>query len=449
MRRDKTPKAELEPAERKARNRTYLLLVVLAFINLYMLVWRDRGSLSDFDLAAAAIGQGGETNFAAAPNSCGSDPVRIFDATVQLRRSDTRLSEGRTLRLALLGVGVLGEEIDALEVAVREKVDLGLLAGSGAPLRVALDREGKVHALEIELAEGHLVQACRNRDDLEVRNIQHPMRADVAVVSMELGPDGLARAVEEADERHELARLVAETLAHDVDFHTESRPGDKVQLIVEKRYLGAHFHRYGRVLAVRYIGAAGRLAFYRYQPVGGDQQFYDYKSQPMTRELLRSPIAWYPVDRSVRGDLTPRIEFVESRIGAIYRRAEGAPVVALGDGTIAALRHDGDDGLTMELQIGDRVVRYSHLGSIVGDLSEGQRVVQGQVVGLVGATGRTPTPSLRLEIFEGESVLDPMFVHDRGDGRPARVGDEIPEAQRERFGADIAPWAKAMRQAGR
>ena len=67
-RRESKPRVELEPEERKARNRTYLLIAVLALVNLYMLVWRDRGSIAEFDLESAAIGAGAR-NFAAPENA--------------------------------------------------------------------------------------------------------------------------------------------------------------------------------------------------------------------------------------------------------------------------------------------------------------------------------------------------------------------------------------------
>ena len=445
-----TARRELEPAERKARNRTYLFLTVLALINAYVLVWRGEGSISEFDLQSTAIAGGAESGFAAPPEDvCSSDPVRIFDRSHNLIQQRTRLSEGRTLRLGLLGVGVEGDAIDEIEVAVRDKYDLALLAGSGAPMRVATDRAGRVHALEVELAEGHLVQACRRDGALAVRNIEHALRADVSVVGLSLESGGLSQAIENANEHPELAKRLAEKLAWDVDFHTEARPGDRIQLIVEKRYLGPHFHRYGRILAVRYIGAAGRIAYYRYKPEGQKGGFYDREGQSMKRELLRSPVGWYPVSRSDRGRLPPKIEFVEGRMGAIYHRAAGAPVVALGDGTITKIARNAEDGLTLELEVGERTVRYMHLGRLFGDLDEGQKLRQGQLIGLVGSSGRAPTPRLRMELLEAGDVIDPMIVHNRGQGRSARVGEPVPDPSRERFAQDIRPWSRSLRQAGR
>src|SRR5690606_14032941 len=198
------------PASRKIRNRTILLLGILVLVNAYVFVWREEGALTGLGLQAAAIGQsGGPLPPVADPpeEACGGDPVRVFEGLEDLVHLDTTLSGAFTLRLALLHLGVNGEEIDRIEAAVRDKVDLGLLGGSGAPLRVAADRFGTVHALEIELAEGHLLQACRSQEGDElfsVRNIQHPLRSDVVVVPLELGKDAdLAAAVDQAGEKPE------------------------------------------------------------------------------------------------------------------------------------------------------------------------------------------------------------------------------------------------------
>lgn len=365
-------------------------------------------------------------------------------------RLETRLNEGRTLRLALLELGLHSEAIDEVEAAVRDTIDLGMLTGSGAPVRIAGDREGGLSALEVEVSEGHLIQACRTPSGLEVRNIQHPLRVDVAVIAVELPKNGsLLEAVEEAGQTPELARLIAETLAGEIDFDADARPGDAVQVLVEKRYLGRHFHRYGKLLAIRYIGNAGRVAYYRYKPKRGDEGFFDQEGQPMQRALLRTPFAWHPIDPEARGALAPAIEFIDGRMGAAYRRSLGAPVVAIGDGTIAAAGMQGDDGLVVEIELGDgRRVRYANLLRTIGEPAVGDVVRQGDVIALVGQTGKTPVPRLRLEVIDrtGERV-DPMALGSRKDGRAPRVGEPIAGDELEQFEKDTQSWRRAMRKA--
>ncbi|WP_146155737.1 M23 family metallopeptidase [Enhygromyxa salina] len=440
-----------DPKEFKARNRTILLLLVLAFINAWIFVWRDEGGLDSFDAKAAVIGGGVDGQGFAAPleAACGGDPVQVFANLDDRLRLETKLDQGRTLRLALLELGLAAEPIDELEAEIRGTMDLGMLTGSGAPVRIAGDREGGLQALEIEVSEGHLIQACRTPTGLEVRNIQHPLRVDVAVIAVELPKNGsLLEAVVEAEQTSELARMIANSLAAEVDFTADTRPGDKIQVLVEKRYLGRNFHRYGKLLAIRYIGAAGRMAFYRYKPKGADEGFFDHGGQPMRRALLRTPFAWHPIDPEARASLAPAIEFIDGRMGAVYRRPLGAPVVAVADGTIRGVGLEGDDGLIVELELDDgRRVRYANLMRTIGDRAPGDRVEQGAVLGLVGQTGKTPVPRLRLELIDraGER-LDPMALGERRS-RVDRVGDPIPEDQLGQFEDDIQSWRRAMRKA--
>ncbi|MEM6994929.1 MAG: hypothetical protein AAF721_30735 [Myxococcota bacterium] len=377
----KAKPAPVDPAERRARNRTVLLLGLLALINLYVFVWRDDGGLLGLSNADAAVIGGNAGPLAPLadpiPDACGGDPVRIFDGLSDLLPVHTTLTQGRTLRLALMDRGIADDEIDRMEAAVRSKVDLGLLGGSGAPVAIAMDRYGGVRALEIEIAEGHLLQACRAGAGFVVRNIQHPLRSDVVVVTLKLpGDASLATAVEEAGEEPELSRIVARELAHDVDFHTETRPGDRLSVIIEKRWLGRSFHRYGQVLAVRFSGAAGRVAYYRYKPEGGDEAFFDRKGRPRKRELLRSPVGWFPLAADARGMLVPTLEVVEGRLGAVYRLPEGAPLVAAADAKVADSGEDLERGRWVDLRLADgMIVRYQHMMRTIGALEPGRRVI--------------------------------------------------------------------------
>jgi murein DD-endopeptidase MepM/ murein hydrolase activator NlpD len=461
--RPRREKRVLEPAERKARNRTVLLMSVLALVNAYVFLWRGEGALAGFLGGAppAVIGgdEGGPLPPVADPpeRACTGDPVRIFEGLHDLVHLDAMLSRGLTLRLALLQLGIGGTEIDGIEAGVRSHVDLGLLGGSGAPLRVAIDRLGGVRALEIELAEGHLLQGCRDGDAADgwhVRNIQHPLRSDVEVVAITLGDDAdLGAAVEVAGETPELARRIAAELAHEVDFMTEARPEDELTVVVEKRWLGRSFHRYGAILALRFHGVAARVEHFRYKPEGGAIASFDAKGQPVRRALLRSPVGFFRVDAEARGMLPPALEVVEGRVGAAYRLPEGAPLVAVGDGVVVEVDRDAERGeyLDLELRDGTRV-RYMHLLRTMG-LEVGTDVRQGQIIALAGHSGRTPHDRLRLELWQevdGERVtVDPMRLGAKGSARAPRVGEAVPATQLRRYQEDVAPRRRALRVAHR
>lgn len=453
------PRPPLPPAERKARNRTVLLMTVLALVNGYVFLWRGEGALAGYlgGAPAAVVGghEGGPLPPVADPpaRACTGDPVRIFEGLHDLVHLEAVLSRGLTLRLLLLQLGIEGTEIDGIEAGVRSHVDLSLLGGSGAPVRVATDRLGGVRALEIELAEGHVLQACRDGDAAQgwhVRNMQHPLRSDVEVVALKLGDDSdLGAAVEAAGEKPELARRIAAELAHDVDFMTEARPEDELTVVVEKRWLGRSFHRYGAILGLRFHGVAARVEYFRYKPEGAATAFFDAKGQPVRRAVLRSPVGFFPVDAEARGMLPPSLEVVEGRLGAAYRLPEGAPIVALGDGVVVETDRDADRGLYLDLELRDGTrVRYMHLLRTMG-LEVGTDVRQGQVVALAGHSGRTPHDRLRLELWQevdgALTTVDPMRLSAKGSARAPRVGDPVPNSQLRRYEDDVAPRQRALR----
>ncbi len=120
----------------------------------------------------------------------------------------------------------------------------------------------------------------------------------------------------------------------------------------------------------------------------------------------RSPIALaWPLQRPVtrafgmqEGTFAPGVE-----LAAPY--ATG--VAAAADGRIVwAGWRPGGLGLVVAIDHGDRVqTLYGHLARV--DVKVGQRVVRGEMIGLVGWTGKASTPHLYLEVRVRGLAIDP------------------------------------------
>jgi len=201
---------------------------------------------------------------------------------------------------------------------------------------------------------------------------------------------------------------------------------------------------------VRYLGAAGRIAYFRYKPVGGALEFYDGEGVPMRRALRRSPVAFHPVKALARNLLPPELESVGGRGGAVYRLAEGAPLVALADGVVRRIGRDEELGLVVEIAHDDGLVaRYAHVGAVFGALQAGQRVRASQLVAVAGHSGRTPHDRLRLELWrEQGGPEDPFVLTAKGDARPAVLGAPLEGEALARFREDVRAWGLALRKAG-
>lgn len=89
----------------------------------------------------------------------------------------------------------------------------------------------------------------------------------------------------------------------------------------------------------------------------------------------------------------------------------GAPVFATADGVVLATFRSSTYGIGVDLRHGDTfLTRYAHLSALA--VRNGERVHRGQLIGRVGATGRTTGPHLHYETYvrraDGYHSVDPI-----------------------------------------
>ena len=107
-------------------------------------------------------------------------------------------------------------------------------------------------------------------------------------------------------------------------------------------------------------------------------------------------------------------EFSSAHSGVDLTPGEGAEIHAVAAGTVRiATESGGDYGVTVLIDhvIDGQVVstRYGHMqyGSL--QVTQGQRVTAGQIIGKVGQTGKATGPHLHLEVLlGGTTTTDPM-----------------------------------------
>jgi murein DD-endopeptidase MepM/ murein hydrolase activator NlpD len=90
--------------------------------------------------------------------------------------------------------------------------------------------------------------------------------------------------------------------------------------------------------------------------------------------------------------------------GMDFAAKEGTPVYATGAGIVRRARVAGGYGNLVEIENGfDYQTRFAHLSKIM--VREGQFVRRGELVGLVGSTGRSTGPHLHYEVrIKGKPV---------------------------------------------
>ena len=132
--------------------------------------------------------------------------------------------------------------------------------------------------------------------------------------------------------------------------------------------------------------------------------------------MSRLPLRW-PIRGSVNSEFGPRRSpwsgAQERHEGIDIGSPSGTPVAAPAAGTIVVANAHGDYGNHVEIDHGNGVRSlYGHLKEI--EVKVGQQVKKGQVVGLVGSTGRSTGPHLHYELLVQGSPVDPRgFLWER------------------------------------
>lgn len=124
---------------------------------------------------------------------------------------------------------------------------------------------------------------------------------------------------------------------------------------------------------------------------------------PLARPLSTE----YDITSSFGTRLDPFTRGLAMHSGIDFRATTGTAVRATAPGKVIEAGYNGGYGRMVEIDHGNGVsTRYAHLSSI--QVSEGDTIRTGQVVGAVGSTGRSTGPHLHYEVRIDDDATDPM-----------------------------------------
>lgn len=137
-------------------------------------------------------------------------------------------------------------------------------------------------------------------------------------------------------------------------------------------------------------------------------------SAPQTRQQAPPALDRLPLAGRLTGRFGmrrhPLLGGYRAHSGVDLAAPAGAPVVATADGIVSFADWRGGYGRMVALLHGGGVeTRFAHLSRIL--VRAGQRVLRGEVVGLVGSTGRSTGAHLHYEVRQHGAAIDPLAPH--------------------------------------
>jgi murein DD-endopeptidase MepM/ murein hydrolase activator NlpD len=298
----------------------------------------------------------------------------------------------------LQGVGIDSATAAQIAESARSVFDLRRVR-AGNELKIGRSLLGELRAIRYRIdTERILVISPKDGDfKSEIKTI--PSETQVAGVTGKI-QDSLFDAVTNAGERPELAMRLADIFGWDLDFYTDPRVGDTFRVVVEKKTLAnGEFGGYGRILVAEYVNDGHAYRAVLFHDPAGNPAYYTPDGKSMKKAFLHSPLKFAAriTSHFSLHRYHPILKIYRPHLGTDYAAPTGTPVQTVGDGRVIYAGRKGEDGNLIEVEHSNGYTTYyMHLSRIL--VHNGERVEQGQRIGLVGMTGLATGPHLDFRI---------------------------------------------------
>jgi murein DD-endopeptidase MepM/ murein hydrolase activator NlpD len=347
-----------------------------------------------------------------------------------------RIESGDSLARILRHEGLENPGRHALLEALSEHTNPAKVRiGQGYELVFA---DGQIVAFRLELDALTRIDVSQSEDGWTAEKVERA--SQLAEVGYQGDIEGsLWRSLEKAGASPTLVAVFVDAFAFDIDFHTDTRAGDRFSVLVSERRADGEFLGYERVLAARYQGARGDFEVYWWQPSPKKAgAYYDAEGKGIKRTFLKSPLKFSRVSSQFNPKrMHPVLHREKGHMGTDYAAPVGAPVWAASDGKIVFRGDKGGAGNMVIILHGNGLkTLYMHLSKFEDGQKVGQRVEQKQVIGYVGMTGLATGPHLHFGVQKNGRYVDPQSVDMQRE-------KNLPKSQRKAFKRKVREYQEA------
>ena len=198
----------------------------------------------------------------------------------------------------------------------------------------------------------------------------------------------------------------------DIDFVLDIRAGDQFKVIYQEQYKNGKKVSDGPILAAEFINQGNTFYAVRYVNNHGDADYFSETGASMRKAFLRTPLKFTRISSGFNlRRKHPILNTIRAHKGVDYAAPTGTPVKATGNGTVVYLGRKGGYGRVIVLKHGGTYsTLYGHLSAYARNLSTGNKVKQGQIIGYVGMSGLATGPHLHYEFRVNGVHRNPLTV---------------------------------------
>jgi murein DD-endopeptidase MepM/ murein hydrolase activator NlpD len=311
---------------------------------------------------------------------------------------------------ALLGSIGISPSVAGRAIASAQRVFDLRHVRAGNRFSVGRSVMGELREIRYSIDADHMLRIAPDGADFHSDIATIPSSTEETGVAGEIR-GSLFEGVTNAGEKPELAMRLAEIFGWDLDFYTDPRPGDTFRVVVEKKKLSTgELASYGKILAAEYVNHGHAYRAVLFHDPAGNPAYYTPDGKSMKKAFLHSPLKFAaPITSHFsNARFHPILKEYRPHLGIDYGAPSGTPVQTIGDGKVIFAGPKGGAGNLIQIKhTNGYETYYMHLSRIL--VRTGQRVEQGERIGLVGMTGLATGPHLDFRIENHGQFLN--FEH--------------------------------------
>jgi murein DD-endopeptidase MepM/ murein hydrolase activator NlpD len=317
------------------------------------------------------------------------------------------IEDGDTIDDVLETAGVHGRESAVLANQLGAVFDLRRLR-PGNLVRCHYTADGTIDSFELKVNGWGQIDAVRNGDRFDVTPHQAEQRQIRTTIAASI-ETSLYEALRNSGEGPQLVQQLVDVFQWDVDFFALQR-GDSFSVVVPKRYAGSDLVGYGPILAARFTHEGATFEAYRHEMPDGHAGYYSRTGTPLRKQFLRAPLQFTRITSHFSGSrFHPILHCFRPHHGVDYGAPVGTPVMTTADGVVVEAGRKSGEGNYIRVRHSSRIdTMYLHLSRFAKMIKRGAKVVQGDVIGYVGATGLATGPHLDYRVKQDGEWLDPL-----------------------------------------
>ena len=231
-----------------------------------------------------------------------------------------------------------------------------------------------------------------------------------------------------------LATKIAKIYAYSIDF-MKLKKGDRYAITFTERFIDDSIYDGVEELEASFFEYKGKIIYafpFAQNPSSNKIEYYDEQGKTLKNFFLKSPIKFSRISsRFTSSRFHPVLHRWKAHKGTDYAAPRGTPITTTASGVIEQSGYTAGNGNYVKVKHNNTFsTQYLHMSKIL--VRRGQRVTQGQVIGLVGSTGLATGPHVCYRFWKNGVQVDALRLK-LPTGEPLTGGD------RARFLEKITP----------